>query len=84
MWAKSYGDLGTSRGAGTDVHHLRPVDASVNSSRNNKDFDAGGEEYIDGGFPSGNLGYEDSWEPRDEVKGDVARMIFLYGSALRG
>ena len=76
VWAKSHGDFGTSRGAGTDVHHLRPVDASVNSARNNKDFDTGGSEYFDQGYPSGNFGDEDSWEPRDEVKGDVARMIF--------
>ena len=31
VWAKSRGDFGTSNGAGTDVHHLRPCDVSVNS-----------------------------------------------------
>lgn len=74
VWAKSHGDFGTSNGPGTDVHHLRPTNVQVNSSRGNKDFDAGGEEVE--GAP-GNFTDDDSWEPRDEVKGDVARMI-LY------
>jgi endonuclease I len=42
VWAKSHGDFGTSKGAGTDVHHLRPCDISVNSARGNDDFDNGG------------------------------------------
>ncbi len=84
VWAKSHGNFGTTKGAGTDVHALRPVDASVNSARNNKDFDNGGEEYIDGNFPSGNYGDEDSWEPADNVKGDVARMIFYMAVRYEG
>lgn len=36
-------------GAGTDAHHLRPTDISINSARNNRDFDNGGSLYIDGG-----------------------------------
>ncbi|OEV03843.1 endonuclease I family protein [Streptomyces oceani] len=73
VWAKSHGDFGTSPGPGTDAHHLRPTDVSVNSTRGNKDFDAGGSE-VDGA--PGNFTDDDSYEPRDEVKGDVARMIF--------
>ncbi|MDH5382985.1 MAG: endonuclease [Cyclobacteriaceae bacterium] len=84
VWAKSHGDFGTKNGAGTDLHHLRPVDASVNSARNNKDFDNGGEEYIDGDYPSGNLSDSDSWEPNDNVKGDVARMIFYMAVRYEG
>ena len=45
VWAKSHGDFGTTMGAGTDLHHLRPTDASVNSSRSNLDFDNGGTEH---------------------------------------
>lgn len=26
VWAKSHGDFGTSKGPGTDLHHLRPSD----------------------------------------------------------
>ncbi|MFF0738912.1 endonuclease I family protein [Streptomyces sp. NPDC004111] len=74
VWAKSHGDFGTSTGPGTDLHHLRPEDVTVNSIRGNKDFDNGG-----GAVPgaSGNYTDSDSFEPRDAVKGDVARMI-LY------
>jgi len=81
VWAKSHGDFGTSMGEGTDLHHLRPTDVSVNSSRGNKDFDNGGtaqkeapDTYAD----------SDSWEPRDEVKGDVARMIFYMAVRYEG
>ncbi|MFI6424522.1 endonuclease I family protein [Promicromonospora sp. NPDC050880] len=74
VWAKSHGDFGTSTGPGTDLHHLRPTDVQVNSIRGNKDFDEGGSEVS--GAP-GNFTDADSFEPRDEVKGDVARMI-LY------
>ncbi|NBE56687.1 endonuclease I family protein [Streptomyces boluensis] len=74
VWAKSHGDFGTSTGPGTDVHHLRPTDVSVNSTRGSKDFDNGGEEL---GEAPGNFTDDDSFEPRDAVKGDVARMI-LY------
>ena len=42
VFAKSHGDFGTAVGAGTDLHHLRPTDVSVNSARGNLDFDIGG------------------------------------------
>ncbi|MEU1804619.1 endonuclease [Streptomyces sp. NPDC019937] len=76
VWAKSHGDFGTATGPGTDIHHLRPADVSVNSTRGNKDFDEGGSEV---GEAPGNRTDDDSFEPRDQVKGDVARMI-LYMS----
>lgn len=84
VWAKSHGDFGTTMGAGTDVHHLRPCDISVNSARNNKDFDNGGSEYIDGDGATGCYTDSDSWEPRDAVKGDVARMIFYMATRYEG
>ncbi|MCF8301774.1 MAG: lamin tail domain-containing protein [Bacteroidales bacterium] len=78
VWAQSHGGLDPDdEGPGTDAHHLRPCDISVNSARSNKDFDNGGEEYLKyGTIPTGCYSDENSWEPRDEVKGDVARMIF--------
>ena len=42
VWAKSHGDFGTSAGPGTDLHHLRPEDVTVNAARGNLDFDNGG------------------------------------------
>jgi endonuclease I len=85
VWAKSHGDFGTSMGAGTDVHNLRPCDISVNSSKGNKDFDNGGEEYIDpDGGPTGCYRTTYTWEPREAVKGDVARMIFYMATRYEG
>ncbi|MGP3987622.1 endonuclease I family protein [Streptomyces sp. 3N207] len=81
VWAKSHGDFGTSTGPGTDIHHLRPTDVSVNSTRGSKDFDAGGEEV---GEAPGNYTDGDSFEPRDEVKGDVARMILYMAVRYEG
>ncbi|MGW7428239.1 endonuclease I family protein [Streptomyces sp. NPDC054861] len=74
VWAKSHGDFGTATGPGTDIHHLRPEDVSVNATRGNLDFDNGGDP-VDEAPDS--LSDGDSFEPRDAVKGDVARMI-LY------
>ena len=80
-WPKSHGDFGTSAPAGTDMHHLRPTDVEVNSTRGNKDYDNGGslvsettDCYTDG----------DSFEPRDEVKGDCARMMFYMVTRYEG
>jgi len=84
VWAKSHGDFGTSPGPGTDVHHLRPTDISVNSARGNKDFDNGGTEYIDGDGATGCNSDNNSWEPRDSEKGDVARMIFYMAVRYEG
>jgi|GEM_PF-826308 len=73
VWAKSHGNFGTTAPAGTDAHHLRPSDVSVNSSRGNKDFDNGGSYHSEATECKWD---SDSWEPRDAVKGDVARMMF--------
>lgn len=85
VWAKSRGDFGTSKGAGTDLHHIRPSDKTVNSTRNNRAFDDGGELYVDGDGETGSRkGTGWTWEPRDEVKGDVARMIFYMAVRYEG
>jgi endonuclease I len=81
VWAKSHGDFGTATGPGTDVHHLRPEDVAVNAVRNNKDFDAGGS-VVSGA--AGNYTDADSFEPRNAVKGDVARMIFYMAIRYEG
>ena len=76
VWAKSHGfpDDGSTNFAYTDINHLRPADRIVNSTRNNLDFDEGGNPVNNA---DGNFYDSDSFEPRDSVKGDVARMI-LY------
>ena len=55
---------------------MRPTDVTVNSKRGNLDFDNGGTLYTDGDGPTECRYDDDSWEPRDAVKGDVARMMY--------
>ncbi len=81
VWAQSHGGFGTATGPGTDVHHLRPEDVTVNSVRGNKDFDFGGSPV---GEAPGCLTDGDSFEPRAAVKGDVARMIMYMAIRYEG
>lgn len=83
VWAKSHGDFGTAPGPGTDVHHIRPANVWVNSCRGNKDFDNGGSPVYYNSYLAG-WSDADSWEPRDEVKGDVARMILYMAVRYEG
>lgn len=81
VWPQSKGDFGTTMGTGTDLHALRPTDVTVNSSRQNLDFDNGGSIHPE----APNTFYDgDSWEPRDEVKGDIARMVFYMAVRYEG
>lgn len=80
VWAQNHGKFGRDRGIGSDLHNLKPEDVRVNGDRGNLNFDiteiqTNGENK----YPLAPDTYkdEDSWEPRDEIKGDVARII-LY------
>lgn len=81
VWAQSRGGFTTSAGPGTDLHHVRPEDVTVNGTRGNKDFDNGGTAVS---------GCTDCWtdadsfEPRDAVKGDVARMLLYMAVRYEG
>ncbi|MGQ3054751.1 MAG: endonuclease [Roseateles sp.] len=81
VWAKSHGFPDEGQWAHTDIHHLRPEDVSVNSTRGNKDFDWGGSAIAEA---PGNLTDADSFEPRAAVKGDVARMMFYMAIRYEG
>ncbi|MCV9386913.1 endonuclease [Reichenbachiella ulvae] len=80
-WAKSHGFPDLADTAYTDVHNLRPSDASVNTSKSNKDFNvvdhtvANEEGEAPDTYTNG-----DFWEPRDEIKGDVARILFYMST----
>ena len=82
VWPKSLGGDSTT-GGGADLHHIRPADAGVNSSRGNKKYGESGSDPTEkyGTNPAvGVLGgtYNSTYfEPLDNVKGDVAR-ICLY------
>lgn len=74
VWAKSHGNFSGVLPMDSDVHNLKPADASVNSSRSNLDFDWSlywHSEATECKFTPGI-----SWEPRDAVKGDIARIVF--------
>lgn len=83
VWPQSLGGGNTS-GGGADLHHIRPSDQGVNSSRGNKkygDSNNGTAKY--GSNPAtGCLGghYNGTYfEPLDNVKGDVARIcLYVY------
>ncbi len=81
VWAKSHGFSSSSYEAYTDIHHLRPADISINSSRGNLDFDNSDAPLAEA--PSNRLD-GDSFEPRDAVKGDVARMLFYMDTRYQG
>ncbi|MBE6960460.1 MAG: hypothetical protein E7448_07055 [Ruminococcaceae bacterium] len=83
VWPQSLGGGNTS-GGGADLHHVRPSDASVNSSRGNKKYgNVDGGKATNGNNPAkGYLGGYSStnyFEPLDNVKGDVARIcLYVY------
>lgn len=75
IWAKSHGFNDQKYDAYSDLHHLRVSEARINSSRSNSYFDEVSK-------PTNKDDYGNKWtstvfEPRDEVKGDIARML-LY------
>ncbi len=84
VWPQSLGG-GNTNGGGADMHHIRPSDNGVNSSRGNKPYGnagAGANEKYGSAAASGVLGgYYNStyFEPLDSVKGDVARIcLYVY------
>ena len=75
IWAKSHGFNDEKYNAYSDLHHLRVSEARINSLRSNSYFDIVSN-------PTNTDDYGNKWtstvfEPRDEVKGDIARML-LY------
>lgn len=95
IWSKSRGDFeikeGTTSvldmGAHTDGHHLVAAESRMNSKKNNRLFedcnDGDDTNVEDIGY--GNFTCNDwEFEPRDEVKGDVARMILYMAVRYEG
>lgn len=84
VWAKSHGNFSDIRPMDSDVHNLRPADASVNEDRGNKDFD--------NVKPNGTQHNEatecwftgSAWEPGPATKGQVARILFYMATRYEG
>lgn len=82
VWPKSLGGYQTS-GPGADLHHIRPDDVTTNSDRENKKYgNVTGGTKSTGTLASGIVGgtYNTTYfEPLDNVKGDVARIVlYMY------
>ena len=80
LWCNSYG-IDKRGPAYSDLHNLKPADASVNTARSNKIYDISDTseaKYNKPGHPEAKLTSEDtdSWEPPAEVRGEIARAAF--------
>jgi endonuclease I len=82
VWAKSRGDFDTRIPEGSDVHNLRASNIGVNSTRLNYSFDDCTSNSCDETY--GNYYNSSVFEPRDEDKGDVARIIFYMDVRYEG
>ena len=82
--SKLGGDTGLV--AGHDAHHIRPADVSVNAARGNLEFGIASttveDTYATGSSKCRKSDYY--FEPRDEVKGDIARMLFYMAVRYEG
>lgn len=79
VWCQSLGTF-TTKNCGADLHHLRPTNPKVNSTRNNLPYGEVCGTYKTATTSAGIVGgYYTSkcFEPKDNVKGDIAR-ILLY------
>ena len=78
VWPNSKGFGNKSHTAYSDIHHLYASNKNINATRGNKDF---GDFELLGISTSSKDNYGNQWnstyfEPRDEVKGDLARALF--------
>lgn len=72
-WPNSHGFKSKDYAAYTDIHHLFASEKNINNTRGDKDFNivTNGNQDEYGNKWAGNF-----FEPRDEVKGDLARAMF--------
>lgn len=86
VWPLSKLGGNTSLPAGCDAHHIRPADVSVNAIRGNLEFGYANDVVTDT-YATGSTYCKvsnDYFEPRDEVKGDIARMLFYMAVRYEG
>jgi len=91
LWPKSRG-VGYEGADFTDLHHLRPADANVNSARGNKHFSECGiaEDISDCTTPAHSEAAADtsadpsSFLPPVSVRGDIARALFYMDLRYNG
>ena len=83
VWPKSRGFPQKNQDGYTDLHHLRPADRNLNGTHSNYGYDEGGEIVIDKRDDGSLIQTEaridrdnESFEPPDRAKGQIARMLF--------
>ena len=82
VWPKSRGFPKKAQDGYTDLHHLRPADRNINGKHSNLGYDEGGKPLVDetlDGKPVTGIKVDlknQSFEPTDLSKGQVARMLF--------
>ncbi|MDN4862808.1 endonuclease I family protein [Priestia megaterium] len=88
VWAQSHFKNNVIK---SDLHNLKPADVSVNGTRGNLDFDTEcdqprrGQSACTKDQEAPDTYYDqNSWEPRDEIKGDVARILFYMAVRYEG
>ena len=87
VWPQSLGG-GNTNGGGADLHHIRPSESKTNSTRGNLKYgNVSGGSSATGNLSGALGGYRTGgyYEPLDNVKGDVARIVLYvyvrWGSA---
>lgn len=84
VWPKSQGGFTEKETPGADLHHVRPSDSGINSTRGNKIYGevTGGKSVTGAGYTGNAQGGTSGgtyFEPLDQVKGDVARIcLYMY------
>lgn len=88
VWPRSRGSFSTAAGIGTDMHNLKPCNIEVNNIRGNRffaDCQNCTPVFTDGVNTECFLDNSNgTFEPRDAVKGDVARMILYMAVRYEG
>ena len=86
LFPQSFGlvALSASSRAKTDVFNLRPIEYTVNSTRNNLFYDTTTTPFHTMAGAPGSSYDSDSWEPREEDKGIVARAAFYMATRYDG
>ncbi|MEO1091138.1 MAG: endonuclease [Pseudomonadota bacterium] len=80
VWPRNRGFRRERDLAHNDLHHVRATDGWCNERRGSRDFAAGGRP-LDGCAARST---DRTFEPRDQVKGDVARMLFYMDVRYNG
>lgn len=76
LWPRSYGIFNDGGADNSDIFNLRPSDVQVNAERGSLFFDDTEQALALQFSAPGCSKDRDSWEPRDDEKGDIARACF--------